>query len=666
MPGDVAPCSGMGTWWQRTRGVASPWHDHPVTDAVARVLVDVPLAHLDRPFDYSIPEALDDEVRPGVRVRVRFAGRLVDGFVVERVPTSTHAKLAPIQRVTSPLPVLAPEVLDLCRSVADRYGGVLADVLRGAVPPRHARAETALLAKEAEPVTLPEDADLSAWAEYSGGAALSRRLADGQRELRAVWTCAPGTGSPSGRWPQIIAATAQAAAQHGGVIIVAPDARDVARICTALDGAAGRHAYAVLTADVGPQRRYTEFLKVLTGRVPIVVGTRAAVFAPMSNTALLILWDDGDESLAEPHAPGWHAREVLALRAQSTGASLIVGGYTRTVETQQWIETSWAAGVSATREIVRRDGPRVVSEEPDRDRIPRRAFEAARDALRIGPVLVQVGRRGYLPGLACQRCRTRASCDACGGPLALGSAGGAPSCRWCGLRAAHWHCRECGSDRLRATSVGSGRTAEELGRAFPGVPVITSTGEQAVDLVPDEPALVIATTGTEPWAQGGYAAVLLLDADLQVARVALRAQEETARRWFAAAALARPQAPVYVTADAGLAVVQALIRWDPAWLAARELAERQQLGLPPAVRAATLAGDPTAVSAAVAEMPERARVIGPMQAPGGDDVRALITIDRAHGAQLAHALASIAATRTARKDPARLHHVIDPPDWGGD
>ena len=195
---------------------------------------------------------------------------------------------------------------------------------------------------------------------------------------------------------------------------------------------------------------------------------------------------------------------------------------------------------------------------------------------------------------------------------------------------------------------------------------MTSTGERALDAVPADPALVIATTGTEPWAEGGYAAVLLLDADLQAARVALRAGEETARRWFAAAALVRPHAPVVITADAGLPVVQALIRWDPAWLAARELAERRELGLPPAVRAATLSGEPTAVDTAAQSLPESARVVGPLPIAGSDEVRSLITIDRRHGPELTRALTALAATRTARKDPARLHHVVDPPDWGSD
>jgi len=108
------------------------------------VAVDVPLAHLDRPFDYLVPERLTQAAVPGCRVRVRFAGRLTGGYLLERASTSDHqGSLAFLERVVSPEPVLTGEIADLARAVADRYGGTLADVLRLAIPPRHARAESA-------------------------------------------------------------------------------------------------------------------------------------------------------------------------------------------------------------------------------------------------------------------------------------------------------------------------------------------------------------------------------------------------------------------------------------------------------------------------------------------------------------------------------------------
>ncbi|MBT2385960.1 primosome assembly protein PriA, partial [Streptomyces sp. ISL-11] len=129
---------------------------------VARVLVDKGLIHLDQYFDYAVPAAMDAEARPGARVRVRFGARVVakgrreggelhNGFIVERLAESDYrGPLAPIAQVLSPEPVLGPGLLSLCRAVADRYAGTLADVVQLAVPPRRARAEAA-----ASPPPLP-------------------------------------------------------------------------------------------------------------------------------------------------------------------------------------------------------------------------------------------------------------------------------------------------------------------------------------------------------------------------------------------------------------------------------------------------------------------------------------------------------------------------------
>ena len=110
---------------------------------VARVAVDVSLPHLDRPFEYLIPEPLSQAAVPGCRVRVRFAGRLTGGFLLGRTAESEHqGRLGYLERVLSPEPVLTPEIAGLARAVADRYGGTLADILRLAIPPRHAGAES--------------------------------------------------------------------------------------------------------------------------------------------------------------------------------------------------------------------------------------------------------------------------------------------------------------------------------------------------------------------------------------------------------------------------------------------------------------------------------------------------------------------------------------------
>ena len=186
---------------------------------------------------------------------------------------------------------------------------------------------------------------------------------------------------------------------------------------------------------------------------------------------------------------------------------------------------------------------------------------------------------------------------------------------WCGRDQADWVCAHCGSSRLRAPVVGEERTAEELGRAFPGVPVRRSAGDRVLAEVPAEPALVVATPGAEPAVPGGYAAAVLLDTARLLARADLRTGEECLRRWLAVAALVRPATDggrLLVVGDASPAPVQALARADPEGFAARELAERVAARLPPAVRLATVEGPPTAV-AEVAERqpwPEPVEVLG--------------------------------------------------------
>ncbi|MSY94561.1 MAG: hypothetical protein F2702_01505, partial [Actinobacteria bacterium] len=288
---------------------------------VAQVRVESPLPHLDRLFDYGVPASLDDAAQPGVRVRVRFAGRLLNGFIVGRTAeSSVDATLRPLERVLSPEPVLTVEVSRLIEMVADRYAGTFWDVLRAAIPPRHARAEATEHPLDATPI-LARPEDESAWARYQRGRILYGRALDGTiAGVRGVWSAAPAHP-----WAADVAAVARAVLSRptGGVLIVVPDAWDVAQVTAALEDCAG--TMAVLTADLGPERRYREFLKALRGTARLVVGTRGAVFAPVHDLALVIIWNDGDEALWEPHAPYWNARDVAALRSHLTGCGLLVG-----------------------------------------------------------------------------------------------------------------------------------------------------------------------------------------------------------------------------------------------------------------------------------------------------------------------------------------------------
>lgn len=674
--------------------VAAELEASGVPNPVARVRVDSTLPQVDRTFDYRVPAELSEDAVPGARVRVLFNGHELTGYIEERAATTdwTRTSLLPIKSVLSRVPSVAPEIFALAEALADRYASTVANVLRLAVPPRIAALdkkyapllpgyESAYLGDSApesehmeseyaalghadpepsaasdtsthadpyawlatpgapapfvlDPPSLNPDAPdaASVFSDYENGAEFIEDVAAGAA-TRAVMTVLPGHLEHT--WADVVATALATAATSGrGAIAVVPTAKNLDLLEAALAERLPADSFVRLSSDSTPHTRYHGFVKARLGRVPVVIGTRAAAYAPVANLGLVVCWDDGDSSLVERRAPYCHARDVLLLRASAENTAALFAGFSMSSEAARLVRTRWASHVRAPRALVRDYSPRIFSTgsefELARDplaamaRIPHLAFEHARRALARGPVLVQVARSGYIPSFSCERCRMPARCGECSGPLSVASGSSVPSCSWCGHLAQQWRCSECGFTHWRYSAAGATRTAEELGRAFPNVPVISSAGDHVRASVGPEPALVVATPGAEPVAFGGYAAALLLDADKMLRFDSLRAPEAALRRWLNAAALVRPAAleGTVVTTASPSPVEQALVRWDPAWFARQELEERAQTGLPPAVRTAAVTGAEADVRAFMEEflgssaLPERVReqlrIVGPV------------------------------------------------------
>jgi primosomal protein N' (replication factor Y) (superfamily II helicase) len=685
---------------------------------VARVAVDMPLSHLDRLFDYAVTAEQDATAVPGARVRVRFAGRLRDGFILERVAVGDHeGALAPIYKIISSEPVLTPEIARLIRRVADHYAGTFADVMRLAVPPRHAATELAERLEVRH--QLPDDHPAGPLVDYPTGTGFLTALRAGGAP-RAMWQVTP-SAAPSGNWALGLAAAARACVASGrSAVIIVPDQADLDRLSEACTEVLGAADFAVLVADAGPAARYRAFLAALCGQVRVVIGNRAAAYAPVHDLGLVALWDDGDDLLAEQRAPYPHAREVLALRAHDSQAATLFAGYARTAEVQAWIERGWLRELADDRSVVRHTAPRVKATADsdfalERDpaaraaRVPHEVFDLMRAALPQGPVLVQVPRAGYLVALVCQECREPARCGFCGGPTramraepvearpstgvvlspskgsgrmasATGSGETATvrmSCAWCGRLQIDWECPICGSRRVRAPVVGAERTAEELGKAFPQTPVRQSIGGRRIASVTDTSAIVVATPGAEPSAVGGYAGAVLLDTPLLLLRQDLRAGEEALRRWLNVVALVRSGADggsVVAVGESSGRALQALVRIDPGGFATRELADRVAARFPPAVTLITIEGPSDALTEFVTLLhpPLHAELLGPVEvqrsaADGAAEPviqRLMLRAPLSERAQLVQAVKEAVAIRSARKSSGPLRIRVDPSDLG--
>ncbi|MFF1879200.1 primosomal protein N' [Leifsonia sp. NPDC058230] len=636
------------------------------TGRVARIVIDSALPQLDHFFDYRVPDELAAEAVPGVRVKVplRTAGRIAEGYLVEFAGDDAfEGTLSPIESVVSPVPVLRPEVWTLARRLADRSAGTANDILRLAVPGRQVRVEKAWLARQEAAETAGGSVSPSvvepAVRGY-GDRVLEDAVSRGERlALQAIPRLGrlPG-GEWVGEWAVTLATLAAGCWARGESAIVAvPDYRDLDQLAAALAAIAPAEAVARADASQSNPDRYRAFLAALSGP-RIVIGNRSVVYAPAERLGMLAVWDDSDPLHAEPLSPYVHTRDAALVRQELQGGALVFAGHTRSVEVQRLVDIGWVTDVGPERAV----NPKVIltANQPAAEpvaraaRIPSTAWQAARAALTgdgsaaTGPVLIQVGRPGYAPVLACAKCGQAARCNRCEGPLGQSRAGAVPSCGWCGALATGWHCEHCEHDRFRMVTVGAGRTAEELGRAFPGVRVILSDGEHPVQTVGESAAIVVATRGAEPIAAGGYRAVLLLDGERMLARENLRVAEDCLRWWSNAAALAAPGAPTVLVGVSG-ALGRAFATGRFAEFARAELAGRRELRFPPAVRLASITGAADVVQEAVEAVDPALLidVLGP--APHGDGlVRSILRFDYAKGQEVAIAVRA-ATVRNATK-----------------
>ena len=295
-----------------------------------------------------------------------------------------------------------------------------------------------------------------------------------------------------------------------------------------------------------------------------------------------------------------HARDAALVRQELDGCALVFAGHTRTTDVERLVAVGWVRDIAAAR----RASPRVVLSatrrvSPAAPACPRRPSRAARGARATDLCWCRSRAPGTPRSLVCADCRRPARCAHCAGPLHAPRARAVPECGWCGRTATGLDVpallvrRACGM-----ASSGSERTADELGRAFPGMRVIVADGDHPVMRVDARPALVVATRGAEPIADGGYRAVILLDGERMLLAEDLRIGESCLRWWSNAAALAAPGAPVHLVGVPAPSPGHSR-PGRPAAYARAELAERAPLRMPPAVRVAALEGDALAVDGAL-------------------------------------------------------------------
>ncbi|WP_317451951.1 primosomal protein N' [Microbacterium sp. NIBRBAC000506063] len=624
---------------------------------VARVLLDSPLPQLDRLFDYQLPDALG-EVAVGVRVRVplRTAGRVVDGFVIEIADEADGERtLSAVEAVVSDVAVLPERLYTLARRVADRAAGSASDIIRLAVPKRQVRVEKAWL-RSSEPVTPTSDAAERAngiLAEYGD---LADLLADHGRAAVEAMPLSDEHGAPL--WPQLIAAAAARTLAAGeSSVLVVPDHRDLDALLAALSDVVPASVVVRHDSRQSNPDRYRAFLRTLEDAPCIVVGNRSAVYTPV-RAGLVAMWDDGDALLSEPLAPYVHARDAALVRQEQEGSALLFVAHTRSTDVERLVATGWLDSVHAPRRV----RPKVslsTTEELEQPgvRLTPTAFRAAREALSSGPVLVQVSDRVSPPRWSAATAGIRPAARAAAGRSVHGAGGGA------GVRMVRPHRHGVDLHLLP-------------GQYLPALLVRQRAyGRRAGARLPRHPC---HRRRRRPPRRVRHRRACARRGDPRCGTAGRR------RIPGGAAARRRPHAPVARSADRRVVpamvvecggsgdarcpihlvgvdgpVAKAFATWSHAAHARSELAERAPLRMPPVVRVAQVDGTVASVARALESLRELQlpadAILGPVPVAsddGGDAgrVRALVRFDYRLGARVAAALrASVVADAVSRR-----------------
>ena len=597
---------------------------------IARVAVESPLPQLDRLFDYGVPAELVQDCVIGARVLVPFgkSANPLDGFVVELVDqTDFDGQLSNLVGVVSPVPVLPPASHKLLRSMADRQAGTLTELTKLAVPKRSVRVEKIWLAEQQNrlaagaPVPAIERLDFAGRPNsYKGRNTLlaePRLLATESRMSNQHFMDQPTKQELQGWIAHLVAFALEQVTSGTSAILLVPDFRDQNRVKTALEQVGLGNLVTNFSTDQTNSARYGSYLACLDGKPRVVVGSRAAAFAPVGRLGGIAIWDDSDPSLQEPTAPYHHTRDLVLLRQQQTNCQLLFLSHSRSPEVQRLVELGYLGDLSAIFAP-----PKIAVTDPGL-RVDSTSYQAAREAFAAGgAVLVQVANTGHSTGTYCASCGERSRCRTCNGPLFVDSKS-TPRCRWCSAINLASACHICGDTKVRQGVAGSSRTAAELGKAFPGVAVVEATSDNRVEQIKPGKRLVVATPGAEPHVPGGYKAVILLDGQRLASRDTLKASEQAVNLWSNAISLMASDGRavgVGLATDLG----RKFALWDQRGIAAAELANRRELRFPPHCRMASVAGPRELIDDVVANLtvlgdkPDSVEVLGPLlQAESG-------------------------------------------------
>ncbi len=433
---------------------------------IAHVVVGLPV---EGPFDYLVGESLQNRIQVGQRVCISFHGKKKVGYVVSLGKKSFIKSLKPILSILDEQSVLDTKLLKLTQDFAQYYGCSWGEAIETSLPTRLRRSQ---------PIDFPfiqESIDMGSSPKISGEATLV--LDQGQTK----------------RWPYLMETIRATLDQGQGVIFLVPEIFLIDKVISQLKKQI-THPVAILDKQLKPKEELQYWMSLKAGQVRWVIGTRSAVFAPIPNLKLIIIYEEENSAYKQEQSPSYHVREVAHLRIQLEGLHIMYISSAPSAELWWLVKKKKVKLVSLEKE--RLSEMQLIDMANYKPRASTISFPLQSHMQRTltarGKIVLFLNRRGFSTMTRCNQCGFTIKCPRCEVNLTYSYATKLLVCRLCNYQTQLPKiCPQCHSSYLRFLGSGVERIESEVARIFPQAKVTRYDRESSA--IPREADIIIAT-----------------------------------------------------------------------------------------------------------------------------------------------------------------------------
>ncbi|MBP5154544.1 MAG: primosomal protein N' [Lachnospiraceae bacterium] len=445
----------------------------------ADVIVNVSVKSLDRPFTYAVPAALEGQLKLGYKVDIPFGAQQKTGYIVDfrqeaPVDSSRVREILGISKRQVPADDRA---MELAGWMKERYGCTMHQAIEAALPVRTSVKKRKTLV---ESVPLPEKE------EIVPAPALT---ADQEAAVAAVRKERAGANRPcllfgvtgSGKTEVYMRLIADEIAAGRQTILLIPEIgltyQNLRRFRSRFGSRVG-----MLHSQQSQGEKTENLERARRGELDLLLGPRSALFAPFPDLGLIIIDEEHDGAYRSDLSPRYQSREVAEKLAQLTGAGLVLGSATPSLESyQRCLEGSMRRIALPHRAVA---GSRLAAvsivdlrqelKEGNKSIFSRLLVQKTEDRLaRREQVMLFLNRRGYAGFVSCRSCGKVLKCPHCDVSLTLHREHSRLHCHYCEYRTSMPdRCPECGSPYIGAFGTGTQKVETLVQKAFPEARVL--------------------------------------------------------------------------------------------------------------------------------------------------------------------------------------------------